>query len=140
MIKLSDLILEAKNRPKVVVMAGGAGVGKSYLLNQLDLGSLPQVNPDKYVEDPQHPAYNNLKTLSLPANIIDITNHDFTFIILTTQDIIYQYDYLFYINIGSVDPSVPLNFLVREIVFDLSIYKVCAYENRKHIGYILVLS
>lgn len=60
MIKLSDLILEAKDRPKVVVMAGGAGAGKSYLLNQLDLDSLPQVNPDKYVEDPDHPAYNNL--------------------------------------------------------------------------------
>ena len=60
MIKLTDLILEAKNRPKVVVMAGGAGSGKTHLLNQLDLGSLPQVNPDKYVEDPQHPAYNNL--------------------------------------------------------------------------------
>lgn len=60
MIKLSDLILEAKDRPKVVVMAGGAGAGKTYLLNQLDLASLPQVNPDKYVEDPQHPAYNNL--------------------------------------------------------------------------------
>jgi hypothetical protein len=41
-------------------MAGGAGAGKSYLLNQLDLGSLPLVNPDKYVEDPDSPAYNKL--------------------------------------------------------------------------------
>jgi len=60
MIKLTDLILEASNRPKVVIMAGGSGAGKTYLLNQLDLGSLPQVNPDKYIEDPDHPAYNNL--------------------------------------------------------------------------------
>lgn len=60
MIKLTDLILERQGRPKVVVMAGGAGAGKSYLLNQLSLSSLPQVNPDKYVEDPDHPAYNNL--------------------------------------------------------------------------------
>ena len=60
MIKLTDLILEATDRPKVIVMAGGAGVGKSYLLTQLGLSSLPQVNPDKYVEDPEHPAYNNL--------------------------------------------------------------------------------
>ena len=41
-------------------MAGGAGTGKSYLLNQLDLGSLHLVNPDKYVEDPDSPAYNKL--------------------------------------------------------------------------------
>ena len=60
MIKLADLILERQDRPKVIVMAGGAGAGKSYLLNQLSLSSLPQVNPDKYVEDPDHPAYNNL--------------------------------------------------------------------------------
>ena len=59
-MKLSTIILEARDRPKLVVMAGGAGTGKSYLLNQLDLGSLHQVNPDKYVEDPDSPAYNKL--------------------------------------------------------------------------------
>ncbi len=59
-IKLTDLILESRGRPKAIVMAGGAGAGKSYLLNQLDLSSLDQVNPDKFVEDPDHPAYNNL--------------------------------------------------------------------------------
>ena len=60
MLKLSEIILEGNGRPKVVIMAGSAGAGKSFLLNQLDLGSLDQVNPDKFVEDPQHPAYNNL--------------------------------------------------------------------------------
>ena len=59
-MKLTQLILEKRNRPKLVVMAGGAGTGKSYLLNQLDLGSLHLVNPDKYVEDPDSPAYNKL--------------------------------------------------------------------------------
>ena len=59
-MKISDLILEARNKPKIVIMAGGAGVGKSYLLDQLDLGSLPLVNPDKHVEDPDSPAYNKL--------------------------------------------------------------------------------
>jgi hypothetical protein len=59
-MKISELILEAREKPKLVVMAGGAGTGKSYLLNQLDLGSLHQVNPDKYVEDPNSPAYNKL--------------------------------------------------------------------------------
>ena len=60
MIRLSELILERQSRPKVVIMAGGAGAGKTYLLNQLDLASMPIVNPDKYVEDPDHQAYNNL--------------------------------------------------------------------------------
>ena len=59
-MKITELILEGRNKPKLVVMAGGAGTGKSYLLNQLDLGSLHQVNPDKYVEDPDSPAYNKL--------------------------------------------------------------------------------
>lgn len=54
-MKLSTLILEDRNKPKAVIMAGGAGSGKSYLLNQLGLDSLTQFNPDKYVEDPVNP-------------------------------------------------------------------------------------
>ena len=65
MIKLTDLILEATNRPKAVIMAGGAGAGKSYLLNQLNLDSLEQFNPDKYIEDKDHPYYNNLGAASV---------------------------------------------------------------------------
>jgi hypothetical protein len=60
MIKLSTLILEDKSSPKAVIMAGGAGSGKTYLLNQLSLDSLIQFNPDKYVEDKDHPYYNKL--------------------------------------------------------------------------------
>ena len=63
-MKLSTLILEDRNKPKAVIMAGGAGAGKSYLLNQLSLDSLDQFNPDKYVEDPDHPYYNNLGAAS----------------------------------------------------------------------------
>ena len=59
-MKLSKLILEKRDQPQLVVMAGGAGTGKSYLLNQLDLNSLHLVNPDKYVEDPDSPAFNKL--------------------------------------------------------------------------------
>ena len=80
------ILLEAKGNPKVVVMAGGAGVGKSYLLNQLDLGSLPQVNPDKYVEDPNHPAYNNLSQGARRADqeAEDLSNNKQTFVWDTT--------------------------------------------------------
>ena len=67
-MKLTQLILEGRNRPKAVIMAGGAGAGKSYLLNQLDLDSLEQFNPDKYVEDPDHPYYNNLAAASSQVN------------------------------------------------------------------------
>ncbi len=60
MKKLLSLIQEQTGNPKAVVMAGGTGTGKSFLMKQLDLISLPMFNPDKYVEDPDHPAYNNL--------------------------------------------------------------------------------
>lgn len=67
-MKLIQIILEAKDRPKAVIMAGGAGAGKTYLLNQLSLDSLEQFNPDKYVEDPDHPYYNNLGAASTQVN------------------------------------------------------------------------
>ena len=67
-MKLLEIILEGRNRPKAVIMAGGAGAGKSYLLNQLNLDSLEQFNPDKYVEDPDHPFYNNLGAASSQVN------------------------------------------------------------------------
>ena len=68
MIKLSTLILEATGGPKAVIMAGGAGAGKTYLLNQLNLDSLPLVNPDKYIEDPDHPAYGKLTPGTIAAD------------------------------------------------------------------------
>lgn len=65
MIKLLDLIQEQdQSKPKAVVMAGGAGAGKSFLIKQLGLISLPMFNPDKYVEDPDHPYHNNLSAAS----------------------------------------------------------------------------
>ena len=68
MIKLLDLIQEQQGQPKAVVMAGGGGVGKSYLLNQLGLDSLTQFNPDKYVEDPDHPYHNKLGPAAAQVN------------------------------------------------------------------------
>lgn len=68
-MKLIDILLEQeKSNPKIIVMAGGAGAGKSSLLSKLQLDGLPVVNPDKYVEDPQHPAHNNL---SVGARLAD---------------------------------------------------------------------
>ena len=68
MIKLSDIILEQNGKPKAVIMAGGAGTGKSYLLKQLGLEGLKLYNPDTYVEDPDHPYFNNLSSASAQAN------------------------------------------------------------------------
>ena len=63
-VSVRESLNEASGKPKVVIMAGGAAAGKSYVLNQLGLDKLPQFNPDKYVEDPDHPYYNNLSAAS----------------------------------------------------------------------------
>ena len=64
MIKLKDILFEQEGKPKAIVMAGGAGAGKTYLLNQLDIKTLKNYNPDKYVEDEDHPYFNNLSAAS----------------------------------------------------------------------------
>ncbi len=59
-LSLIEIITENEESPKAIIMAGGAGSGKTYLAGKLGLQSLPKINPDKYVEDRTSPAYNNL--------------------------------------------------------------------------------
>lgn len=64
-MKLINIILEDNySTKKAVIMAGASGSGKSSLLNKLGLKSLPVMNPDKYVEDPNSDMYNNLSAAS----------------------------------------------------------------------------
>ena len=63
-LSLIEIITENEESPKAIIMAGGAGAGKSYLLDKLNLDDLAQFNPDKYVENPDHPYYNNLGAAS----------------------------------------------------------------------------
>lgn len=49
-MKLLQIILEQSNKPKAVIMAGGGGAGKSFILDKLGLSGLNVYNPDKYVE------------------------------------------------------------------------------------------
>ena len=65
-MKLMEALLsEAKARPKALIMAGGAGTGKTHMVNTLKkAAALPEditiFNPDQYVEDKKSPAFNNL--------------------------------------------------------------------------------
>jgi len=59
-MKLAQILLEQEGRPKALIMAGGAGAGKSYILSKVNTRDITQHNPDKYVEDPESPMYNNL--------------------------------------------------------------------------------
>jgi hypothetical protein len=50
-MKLTQIILEQDGRPKVLIMGGGGGAGKSYVLDQVRIPSGVEIfNPDKYVE------------------------------------------------------------------------------------------
>jgi hypothetical protein len=66
MVKLIDLLLEATQKPKAIIMAGGASVGKSTVLNQIQssLKGFENLNADKYVEDKDSPMYGNLSAAS----------------------------------------------------------------------------
>lgn len=74
MIKLLKLLTEIENKSKMIVMAGGAGSGKSTLINKFK-GAVPDFeifNPDKYVEDENHPFHNSLTRASNQVDDKDI--------------------------------------------------------------------
>lgn len=62
MIRLTKLLLEIVNGPKAIIMAGGAGAGKTFIYNKFK--SLTNdwllLNPDKYARNPDSPFYKNL--------------------------------------------------------------------------------
>lgn len=63
-MKLTNILLEQNGKPKALVMAGGGGAGKSYILGKMDTKGVKQFNPDAYVEDPEHQYYKNLAAAS----------------------------------------------------------------------------
>ena len=74
MIKLIKLLTEIENKSKMIVMAGGAGSGKSTLVNKFK-DAVPDFeifNPDKYVEDKTHPLHNKLTQASNQIDNKDI--------------------------------------------------------------------
>lgn len=76
MIKLLDLLLEVNGQKKAIVMAGGAGAGKSYFVRQirpeLNKAGWIELNADKYVEDKEGPMYNNLAKASNQIDKVDL--------------------------------------------------------------------
>ena len=50
MIKLTDLLKEIQNKPKAIIMAGGAGSGKDYILGKLNLNGFVEINVDNDYE------------------------------------------------------------------------------------------
>lgn len=49
-LDLVKLFLEQSPQPKAIIMAGGGGAGKSYVLGKLDISGIQVFNPDTYVE------------------------------------------------------------------------------------------
>ena len=62
MVSLIQLLKEIQDRPKAIIMAGGASVGKSSTLKSIEsqLSGFENLNADKYVEDKDSPLYGNL--------------------------------------------------------------------------------
>jgi predicted AAA+ superfamily ATPase len=51
MISLVQLLKEVQSSPKAILMAGPAGAGKSYILNQLGLQNFTTINVDDDFEE-----------------------------------------------------------------------------------------
>ena len=79
MIKLLDLLKEQpENDSKAIVMAGGAGAGKSNIVRQLrpdlEKSDWQELNADKYIEDKDSPMYNSLGKASSYIEKVDLPN------------------------------------------------------------------
>jgi hypothetical protein len=76
MIKLTDLLKEITSKPKAIIMAGGASVGKSTVLKSLQpiLKDFIDLNADKYVEDKDSPMYGNVPAASSQIRKQDLPN------------------------------------------------------------------
>ena len=78
MIKLLDLLKEAKGSGKAIIMGGSAGAGKSTFVNQIrpDLkkAGWEELNADKYIEDKDSPMYKNLTKASMKIDKEDLPN------------------------------------------------------------------
>ena len=76
MIKLTDLLKEVQNKPKAIIMAGGASVGKSTILKTIEsqLKGFENLNANKYVEDKDSPMFGNLSAASTQIRKRDLPN------------------------------------------------------------------
>jgi len=76
MIKLTQLLQEALSKPKAIIMAGGASVGKSTVLKSIDpiVKDFENLNADKYVEDKDSPLYGNLAAAASQIKKQDLPN------------------------------------------------------------------
>jgi hypothetical protein len=87
MIKLTQLLLEAIDNPKAIIMAGGASVGKSTVLKSIEpiVKGFENLNADKYVEDKESELYGNVA-----ASYSQIIKKDLPNAIKTQRDFIYD--------------------------------------------------
>jgi hypothetical protein len=76
MIKLTQLLQEVLSKPKAIIMAGGASVGKSTVLKSIDpiVKDFDNLNADKYVEDKDSPLYGNLAAAASQIKKQDLPN------------------------------------------------------------------
>lgn len=118
MIKLTDLLKEVQTKPKAIIMAGGASVGKSTVLKTLNplLKDFVVLNADKYVEDKDSPIYGNLAAADSRIRKVDLPNT-----ISNKQNLIYDTTAS---NLGTLQPI--LNML-KEAGYDIAMIMVYAH-------------
>ena len=100
MIKLTQLLLEITSSPKAIIMAGGASVGKSTILNSIksSIKDFENLNADKYVEDKDSPMFGNLSAASSQIRKKDLPNA-----ITNKKNLIYDTTAS---NLGTLQPTL----------------------------------